>query len=83
MSLCDRENFLEDMKRLDEEDNKEDAKKEFEELITGERKEIKYVKGDEIYEELYDEYSKEYDLKREENKWWGITITKEKHERTI
>ena len=85
MSLCDRESFLEDMRNMDARDEikereKEEVEEEFQQLIDGDIKEIKYIKGNEIYEELYEEYSKEYDLKREENKWWGITIRNEEYE---
>lgn len=82
MSLCDRESFLEDMRTMEtrerlRENEQEQARQEYEDLIDGKINEIKYVKYDDIYEELYEKYSKEYDLKREEGKWWGITIRRE------
>ena len=79
MSLCDRESFLEDMRTFEaryesRERDIEQAKNEFQQLLDGDISEIKYVKGDDIYEELYEQHSEE--LIRQENKYWGITITK-------
>lgn len=73
--------IMSDSEELEAQKMKEFAKKwaeeEFKELVNGKLKEIKFCRGDEIYEDVFDEYSKEYNLSREENKWWGITIRKE------
>ena len=53
----------------------------FNSLITGERKQIEYSKGYKIFDEIYDLFSKEFNLQKKEDGIYTIVELEDKNEK--